>query len=301
LGNTSTTVPSGLGIGIRIRTTGLPPNDLTQSPSNNINIDHCIFNGMTVGIDNQGTLNKFNIKNNEFNWLGLGVKSMNTATTVAGINGIIDNNKFQNIGSQGILIGTNTNVVSSYITSSNNSFRDVGCNYQGENNQVTSVITFNDLGCQSINDFFDRQVSTPNNYYMYPWVSGNATVSSGATYVVSVPSLSTTNIINIPLAKTNQLVSVNYTLSNVSMQRTGQLNINISTATTGFASVSDNYNYIEYTNQYVSDLLSFSTDTGKSDRSINSGTSFRNYITLTCISRFQNSSTKLEYNINFLN
>jgi hypothetical protein len=293
LGSTSTSVLTGTGTGIRMRTTGAAPSDLTMAPSTNINIHRCIFNGMTTAADNQGTVNKFIIKDSKFTWLVNGVKSSSTSTTVAGINASIDNNKFENIAREAIIIGTSTNAVNSYIISSNNSFRDVGCDYMGETEQVSPVITVNDFGFQSVNDFFDRQLSTPDGRRMYHWVSGNATVSSGATYSVSIDTVNK-DIIKIPLSTNNQLVTITYTLSNDHMHRTGQLTINISTAIDGYASVSDSYNFVE-TVADTSKLLTFSVDT-----SYSAGGYFLNYIILTCANADSVISI-MEYNINFLN
>jgi hypothetical protein len=295
LGSTSTGVLTGTGTGIRIRTTGAAPSDLTMALSSNININQCVFTGMTTAADNQGTVNKFIIKDSKFTWLVNGIKSFNTLTSVAGINASIDNNKFENIAREAIIVGTATNSVNSYIISSNNSFRDVGCNYIGETGQVTPVITVNDRGFQSVNDFFDRQLSTPSGSRMYHWVSGNATVSSGATYSASISPSATTSIIKIPLSTNNQLATVNYTLSNINMHRTGQLTINISTATDGYASVSDSYNFVENIAN-SSNLLDFSVDTTRSIP----GLAFLNYVTLICINADSVVST-MEYNINFLN
>jgi len=289
LGNTSTSILTGAGTGIRIRTTGNPPSDLTMAPSSNINLHRCIFNGMTTAADNQGTVNKFMVKDSKFTWLVNGIKSFNTVTTVAGINASIDNNKFENISQEAIVVGTALNPVNSYVISSNNTFRDVGCNNLGESAQVTPVITVNDRGFQSINDFFDRQISTADGTRMYHWVSGNATITSGAAYTVSILSASTTNIIKIPLSSNNQMATVNYTLGNANMNRTGQLNINISTD--GYASVSDSYNFVENIAN-ASNLLDFSVNTANA--------ASLKYIILTCTSAASSAST-LEYNINFLN
>jgi len=165
----------------------------------------------------------------------------------------------------------------------------VGCNNLGESAQVTPVITVNDRGFQSINDFFDRQISTADGTRMYHWVSGNATITSGAAYTVSILSASTTNIIKIPLSSNNQMATVNYTLGNANMNRTGQLNINISTD--GYASVSDSYNFVENIAN-ASNLLDFSVNTANA--------ASLKYIILTCTSAASSAST-LEYNINFLN
>jgi hypothetical protein len=245
---------------------------------------------MTVALDNQGTVDKFTVKNSEFNWLKYAIRSSTTSTTVSGINAVIENNKFENIANEAITIGTSSNVLSSYVISSNNSFRNVGNNYQGENIQISSVIKFNDNGCQSVNDYFDRQVSTQDGVYMYPWVSGNATVSSGAAYTKTIPASATTSILKIPFSSNNQLAIFNYTLSNTKMTKTGQLNMNISTATIATANVSDNYNYTENISN-ASLLLNFSTDISLTNT---------NYIKLICVNTDSVAST-LEYNLTLLN
>jgi hypothetical protein len=292
IGSTSSSIQTtGTSVGIRIRTSGIAPDDLTLANSENINITHCIFNGVSTAIDNNGTVNKINIKDNKFSWLINGIKSMNTVTTVAGINGVIDNNKFENITREAIVIGTSTNAVKSYIISTNNSFRNVGCGNNGESNQITNVIKINDLGYQSVDDFFDRQVSTPNNVYMYPWVSNNASVINSTPYQVSISSSSTVNVIKIPLTSNVQLATFDYTLSNVDMFRSGQLVMNIAPAADTFANVGDNYAFGERV-EFTNDLIAFSTNY--------TAASTTNYISLTC-SNFGISATSLEYKLSLLN
>jgi hypothetical protein len=294
-GSTSTGVLTGLGIGIRIRTTGGVPSDLTMVPSSSINITRCIFNGMTRAIVNQGIVNKFVVKDSKFTWLENGIISSNDSAYIAGINSIIENNKFENIYNQAIIVGTSINPSVSYFISNSNSFRNVGCHFLGETYHASPVITVNDSGFQSVNDFFDRQVSTIDGTRMIHWVSGNATITSGAVYKVTINSTST-NIIKLPLSTNNQLATVNYTLSNANMRRTGQLNINITKdPVDGFASVSDSYNFAESTAN-TSDLLKFSVDTSRSTL----GATFANYVMLTCINDDSVVST-MEYNINLLN
>ena len=289
--------PAGLvGTGIRIRTTGGVPTDLSAAPSGNINIQRCVFDGMSTAINNQGIVNKFLIKDNTFSWLNKGIVSGTGTTAIAGVNGVIDNNKFENIAREAITIGQLANPSNSYCISSNNSFRGVGNNFQAEFKQETSVILVYDRGFQSVNDYFERQTTTPNNALMRHWVSGHATINNGAVYSVSIVS-SATNIINIPLTNNTQLATVNYVLSNVNMHRTGQLTINISNdVITGYASVSDSYNFIENTDG-TSDLLKFSVDTS---RAVRGSSTFSNYVSLICIND-ESAVSDLEYNINFLN
>lgn len=291
VGNTSTTAVVGNPIGIRIRTSGVSTPDLTLAPSNNINITHCVFNRMALGVYNQGTVDRFTVRDNEFNWLSNGVISYRD-DTLDGMNILIDNNKFENIGNQAIIIGTLTNVVNSYVVSSNNTFRNVGCNFVGESAQSTPVITFNDQGGQSINDYFDRQVSTPDGTRMYPWVSGNATITNGSSYVVTIPSNSIVSVIKIPLTAKVQLATFSYTLSNASMFRSGQLLMNIAPVADAFANVGDNYAYGERV-EFSSEKIAFTTNM--------TNATTKNYITLDCQNFDTVVETTLEYNITLLN
>jgi hypothetical protein len=291
MGNTTTTAITGNPIGIRIRTTGVANPDLTLAPSNNINITHCIFNRMSLGVFNQGSVDRFTIRDNEFNWLSQAVTSY-SLTTLNGMNILIDNNKFENIGEQAIFMGTLTNAVTSYVVSSNNTFRNVGCGFIGEGGQSKPVITFNDQGGQSVNDYFDRQVATPAGSYMYPWVSGNASISSGAAYSVAIPKNSTVSVIKIPLTTRVQMATFNYTLSNASMFRSGQLLMNIAPVADAFANVGDNYAYGERT-EFASDKIAFTTNM--------TNATTKNYITLDCQNFDAAVDTTLEYTITLLN
>jgi len=292
IGSTSTVDITSDSIGIKIRTSMIAGPDLTLLPSNNININNCIFNRIAQGIYNEGSVNRITIRDSEFNWLNQGISSYNTSTLNC-VNGLIDNNKFENIATEAILIGTDTNVVTSYVVSSNNTFRNVGCDYEGEDSQITSVITFNDLGCQSINDYFDRlaTATVDNSFSLWqPWVSGNATVKSGATYFKTLNVGETENIIKLPMAVKTQSATINYKLDNTVMTRTGTLTVNISKPSDGYSDVTDSYSYFE-SEENASTFLTFST---------NLNFVIANYIILTC----NNSSgleTTLEYTVDLIN
>ena len=264
---------TGTGIGITIR--GSFPagsvGDVKMYPTNNIIIDNCYFTALSTGILSTGSVNKVVVENSKFTFLTNGVMAY-TNYSASGpqndtLNAVINNNLFENIQYEALVIGTLTNTVTSYAVSSNNVYRGVGNGLANEAHNVTPVITFNDLGGQSVNDYFDRAVSTTtvNSLYVIPWVSGNATIRNDATHVLSVLSNANTNLMMIPLTSGVQKATVDYTLSNKDMYRSGQLLINVSTPGSniipdGFASVSDYYNYTEYSSQ-SSNNVSFTIDT----------------------------------------
>jgi hypothetical protein len=125
-------------------------------------------------------------------------------------------------------------------------------------------------------------------------VNRNATVKINSTYNATV-SNNTANqpLVKIPLTNFEQMVTIDYQLTNDEMSRKGKLTMNISAD--GYASVSDYYNYSEIIDN-LSSLYAFSTDMANSP--YDSGT--RNYVTLTC-SSFNASNTtsvtNLEFNI----
>jgi hypothetical protein len=91
---------------------------------------------------------------------------------------------------------------------------------------------------------------TPSTAVQYPWVSANSIVHSGATFKETIVANSTTNLVVIPLTAGSQMAKLNYTMTNPSMTRQGQLIMSIDPAGTptspdGFSSVSDNYQFSE--------------------------------------------------------
>lgn len=84
----------------------------------------------------------------------------------------ISNCVFDNICASAIDANYATNITSTF-----NSYRDVGNSYHGTGNGATEIIKFGtaSIGCASINDQFDRG-STES--FSYPWVIGNPTTGA---------------------------------------------------------------------------------------------------------------------------
>jgi len=287
--------------------------DATLALSSNIRIDDCNFNGLNRGVyQNTGTTNRYYIQNSEFSNMSRGVRMWSSANGIVPVNGLIDNNIFQNIAREAIYIGTITNTTTnSYVISSNNTFRNVGNNFSGDaGTQITPVITFNDGGNSSSNDYFGRFINPINTVTNYPIISGPAVIESPITYVSSIGTDTTVGytITNFVLTGREQKVSIDYTLideNNTVFSRTGQLTMNITPANVEaneavFASVSDYFNYAEVLSGSTNFVI-FSTDYTSNITN--------NYVSLTCWNQLGTTATGLastvtnfniEYKLNIL-
>jgi hypothetical protein len=264
-GSPYATTSSANVVGISLRNSSIV-SDITLSTVKNIKINNCIFNGLTTGILNTGTVDRLTVTESKFSWLTNGLVSYAQAGSVWNINSTIENSMFEYIGAEAMIIGTATNVLQSYVTSENNSFVNVGNNFQSDNTQTNNVITVNDRGFQSQNDYFSRMIgdagptvrplSSSSLYiststYQYPWVSGNSAVR-GNTFRGTIPANTTTNLLTFPLSGHLQVARIDYNVINPNMSRQGQLVMNIPPSGVYqqnyvYANVTDSYNYIENT------------------------------------------------------
>jgi hypothetical protein len=250
-GDPAASIPTH-GIGVKIRS--LPVNTGTAAQSTNIVIENCIFNGLDTGVQHSnGTVDGITIRDNQFSLLNYGVSSwQSTLGGLGGMNIDIDNNRFIDIANEAIYIGTATNVKTSYSVSTRNIFRNVGNNLVNDSSQATPVITFNDLGCRSVDDYFERRSNASSGSMNYPVVGGRAVINDSISYQATVGSNIAVAypILRVPLTGTEQLVTVNYQMvdsTDTVFSRTGTLTMNISASTgsNAYASVSDSYNYSE--------------------------------------------------------
>jgi hypothetical protein len=256
-GNSAVTTSSSNVVGIALRNSSIVT-DITQTTLKNIKISNCNFNGITTGILNTGTVNKLSVTQSRFSWLTNGLISYAQTGSTWGINSTVENNMFEYIGAEAMIIGTATNAVQSYVSSENNSFINVGNSFQSDNTQTNNIITVNDTGFQSHNDYFDRMLNaagltshpTSTSTYQYPWVSANTILRSGTTFKETIPANSNVKLLSIPLTAGPQLATFDYTLSNSNMSRQGQLIMSIDPAGTltspdGFSAVTDKYQFVE--------------------------------------------------------
>jgi len=243
-------VPGDLKTGIQIRGQGdLGGNDnLCQ----NIIITNCVFDGLYQGVKGIGTVVRPVIENSLFSNLTQGATFLPGDSIPGPTNGVIKNNRFQNILQQAILINANPNdnQVPTGHVSSENYFSNVGNGNTFTDLTTgtgTAVITF--LGSQdrSVNDQFNRKIiantTTATNFYYNPLIDGNISVNDTALYSLTMQANSTVTMTKIPLIKKDQLISILYLMTNETLSRKGNLLINISAS--GIPDVVDNHSFSE--------------------------------------------------------
>jgi hypothetical protein len=243
-------VPGDLKTGIQIRGQGdLGGNDnLCQ----NIIITNCVFDGLYQGVKGVGTVVHPVIENSLFSNLTQGTTFLPGDSIPGPTNGVIKNNRFQNILQQAILMNANPNdnQVPTGHVSSENYFSNVGNGNTFTDLTTgtgTAVITF--LGSQdrSVNDQFNRKIiantTTATDFYYNPLIDGNISVNDTALYSLTMQANSTVTMTKIPLIKKDQLISILYLMTNETLSRKGNLLINISAS--GIPDVVDNHSFSE--------------------------------------------------------
>jgi hypothetical protein len=203
----------------------------------NVIIDNCRFENIGVGIVSTGSVTHAIVKDSFFTNLQKGILSYTTTSTIdAPSNFLISQNRFRDIASEAIFVGTSTNRVGHI--SDSNIFSGVGSGANGigltdYTTDVTgAVIAFYGEGCVSINDYFQRHqfanTVTDALFYYNPLVNGRTTISNGAVYTKSVPAIST-NITKFAIINGDQLLNVRYKLydNGYNYSRSGFLTLNI--------------------------------------------------------------------------
>jgi hypothetical protein len=299
--NSTSTTTYGLvnaGIGISIRGTGGGLGSGDVNLCENVTIQNCKLDGLYIGVRTTGTVIRPTIEQNVFSNLNRGVEFYTIDSLPGPSNGIIKNNRFENIVREGIFVGENPdNLYRSNHLSENNFFIQTG-NGAGLTDNITSstntnpIIRFNSQGNKSINDYFNRRAlanKSSSTFYYAPLVNGIAVISSVEITSATVSSSATTSITKIPLTGGNQFVSVIYQMFNGSLSRSGEISLNI--ANDGYPSLTDTYNYVETIEEGAEspEIYFEVSDTYKNSK---------NYLDLMCV----NNSTQLtvEYSINTL-
>jgi hypothetical protein len=252
-----------------------------------ISISDCKFSLLDTAIVEDGEVSKTIIENNNFSNLNQGVRVTTTSSSLPS-DILISKNKFSFVSKEAVWVTTSSNF--SRVVSSENQYYYVGNNSSGPDQDTNypafPVLTFNAPGNVSLNDYFNR-VDCPytSGYYYNPIANGNARIINNRTYnYTSVAHTTNDIVVNIPITGQDQLVTIEYQLSNSDMSRKGRLTINVSPD--NFVSVSDYYNFSEVTDG-SSEKIIFSTD----DSNV-----AHNYVSLTC-SNFSASQTELEYSV----
>lgn len=291
--NSTSTTTYGLvnwGIGIQLRGQGGGLGSGDTNLAENIQINNCKFDSLYRGIQGTGTVIRSVIKNNVFSNLNQGIALYSTDTLPGPVNAHISQNRFENIVRQGVFIGENPNNYRSNHVTDNNFFIQVG-NGLGLADFVTtsqySVMHFGAQGNKSENDYFQRKslgsTTVDPTFYYNPLVTGNVYIKDSAMTTATIAYAAGPIVVNkIPMTGYDQMVTMNYQLTNPALSRKGNLLINI--APDGYASITDNYNFIEVLSEQVSGVVALTTASGVDQIAINTTTlSPSEYATLSSI------------------
>lgn len=218
-------------------------------------IQNCTFDGFYYGIYSNYDIEDTVIVNNTFRNLGKGIvgaQLLGVGNSVGPTRTKIQNNKFFNIEQEGISFFDNTGQISSYTSSINNSFVEVGNNISGElsSDVKTAVIKFESQGNTSIGDFFTRfdiVNAAPSGYYFKELITGNSYADRPEVVVKNMIS-GIVELSRFPIAIDTQAINVTYSLrradGGASVARKGNLLLNVSlVGSESIVTVTDNYSY----------------------------------------------------------
>jgi hypothetical protein len=298
--DSTTTTTYGLvsvGIGVEVRGTGGGIGSGDVNLCENVQIENCNFDGLYIGVRSTGTVIRPNINNCVLSNLNRGVEFYTVDGNLPGpTNGIISNNRFENIVREGIYVGQNPRNLRSNNISENNFFINVG-NGTGLSDFITSqgsstpVIRFDSVGNKTIDDFFHRrhlaETTTSSSFYYAPLVNGRAFIVNTDVTTATIVASSSTIFAKLPLNGQDQLIRMNYQLSNPNLSRKGELVINLSP--TNIGAITDTFNYTEtYDDEVGQPSIYFVTSSTFANT--------KNYVTLICVN--ESVQSLLEYNLN---
>jgi len=150
--------------------------------SNNLTIRDCIFENLYYGVISNYDTENTNIYNNRFYNLTRGIvfgENLVAGNQTGPKRAKIQNNKFNYIKLEGVLVTATNYTATTAVSLSDNSFVDVGNNQNGDFNPVTSVVNFFTADNSSWNDHFSRfeALTLPGSTSTFiPAVSGNARI-----------------------------------------------------------------------------------------------------------------------------
>lgn len=299
--STSTTtfglVSDGIGIGIRGTGGGLGSGDVNLCE--NVRIENCYFDSLYVGVRSTGTVLRPILEKNVLSNLDRGIEMYTVDLLPGPSNGIIDNNRFENIVREAIYVGPNPSNIKSNHVVSQNYFSQVG-NGSGlndfitTNTSATSVINFLSNGNKSVDNTFRRKNiadnTTSTDFYYAPLVQGRLTIIDSETTTATIRAQVLNSIVKIPANGYDQYIMMNYQLYNDVLSRKGTAIINITPD--GFPTITDTYNFTETVNSLVPDSLPVIFD-------VNAFALNKNYVIVTVLNERTDDLT-LEYQFNMM-
>ena len=226
----------------------------------NVTVKDCIFRNLATAIESNHDIVNVEITRNSFRNLNEGIVLARSLSGQPGqVRGpsrvSIDNNTFDLINKEGILVGPNVTGFSS-VKSSNNVFANVGNGFgstTGDLNQRHPVISFGSFGNSSTNDRFGRFTtintsSLVNVVSIRPIVSGPSSFEMETVNPVVITGVGTFNLFVWPrssytvtnITSPGQNIEIEYVLSKSNTVRRGNLEIAVS----GNAStITDKFSY----------------------------------------------------------
>lgn len=287
------------GIGVEIRGTGGGLGSGDGNLCENIEIENCTFDSLYVGVRGTGTVVRPTIGKNIFTNLNRGVEFYTVDAVLPGpTNGVISNNRFQNIVREGIFVGINPSNIKSNIISENNFFIQTG-NGTGLSDNITAVgsstpvIRFDSNGNKSIDDYFNRKnladATTSTDFYYAPLVSGKAYIINTEITTATIAASTSTVFAKIPLNGQDQLIKINYQLTNNRLSRKGELTVNLAPDNVG--AITDSFNYIETYDELTGSPSIYFTTTSTFANT-------KNYVSLVCVN--DSIQSMIEYNLNIM-
>lgn len=275
-------VNAGIGVGIRGTGGGLGSGDTNLCE--NVRINNCQLDGLYIGVRGTGTVIRPTITESIFSNLNRGVEFYTTDLLPGPSNGLIKDNRFQNIVRESIFVGENPGQYRTNHISENNFFIQAG-NGTGLDDRITTssnstaIIQFNSQGNKSINDYFHRRTvgnQSTSTFYYAPLVKGYALINSVELTTATVASAGSTVVTKIPLTGSEQYITIKYQLFNATHSRKGEIELNI--ASDNYPMLTDNYNFSETA---PTSSIYFEVD--------GTFSSTNNYLGLTCV----NNSSQL--------
>jgi hypothetical protein len=240
--------PNGLAndsyAGIEIRGQG-------ELSTNGLIIQNSVFDSVKLAVTSAYDVENILVENNKFYNLSRGIQWTADgfdATTGPSKTRIINNN-FENIEREAIYVGSNNGFDTDHVTAFN-SYKEVGNNILGDNNQDTAIVNFVAPGNVSIEEKFDREsfiktYGLAETVYVSP-IKGNTFIDSGKATLLSIENTQYTppaTVVKLPYAGNDQTVKVQYIISKptLGISRKGDLTVSISLD--NYATITDNYTY----------------------------------------------------------
>lgn len=215
--------------------------------SENIVLNSLEFENLSNAILSDYDIKNINITNSVFSNLDRGLlfnNSLQIGNETGPIHCTVSDNIFSNIKNHAWFIGTNTNNLYTGNISKNNKFYNVGNNLLGETNATTAVLTLNNVGNRSENDYFNRLAfvnSTSTVYKLGPLVEGAVYINED-NGSFELETGGATIFKKLPWNQLDQKITISYLLkkptSNIS--RSGEIILYLNNNT---VTITDNFSY----------------------------------------------------------